>query len=91
MKANYFQEPPTSPVELDVLAENADGTYNLGRGDVLVVSQCPVGDKPGHCRPVVAAAAVEPEKTEGENSEEGTGELETAAEEEPNKPKKKTK
>ena len=56
-KARYCQDANVSHV-LDVLKENADGTVDLGRNGVALVTSCPLSDdlKIGHATPIKEAA-----------------------------------
>lgn len=49
--ALYHRTDGQSPKELDVLRENADGTFDLGTAENVIVSRCPATReaKAGHC------------------------------------------
>lgn len=51
-KANYFQDSKGRFVVLDVKAENPDGTLDLGREGITLVSRCKIGSGVGECQVV---------------------------------------
>jgi hypothetical protein len=63
-KALYHRTDGQEPRELDVLAENKDGTVNLGVGEQVLVTGCPIGDTPGSCTVPGDPKEEEPKKDE---------------------------
>lgn len=65
MKTALYHQEFRTPVELEVLAENQDGTVDLGREGKLVVGKCAVTEDsaPGSCTIQKQAAPVQ-EKSE---------------------------
>jgi hypothetical protein len=63
-KALYRRTDGQEPRELDILSVNKDGTFDLGVGEQVLVTGCPIGDTPGSCTVPGVAPKEEDPKTD---------------------------